>query len=84
MKAIYSTMLSNLIFHTHTHTRVPRRARVESALAIYLCISLSKDNLLLVVDPKYMNSSTTSIARSTTIVDSDLGDVVACARKFVF
>ena len=40
------------------HKRVPRRATVEAVLPIRLSISLSTYNLLLVVDAKYMNSST--------------------------
>ena len=58
-----------------------KAARVDAALSIRLSISLSKNNLLLMVDSKYVNLSTTSNSKLLRVI---LGDVVACVTTFVF
>ena len=49
------------------HTPVPRPTRVEAALLIRLSICLSTDSLLLILDSKYVNSSTTSTSDDKAI-----------------
>ena len=63
--SIYPNAYENNIFYdlellVFSPTRVPRRVRVEADLPISLSISLSRDRLLLIVDSKYVNSSTTT------------------------
>ena len=53
-------ILRSWVTWVFTHTRVSRRERVEAALPVGPSIFMSRDRLLLIVDSKYLNSSTTS------------------------
>ena len=59
-QTLYTVTLVLIESRGFFYTRDPRRASVEVSIPIRLSNSLSRENLLLVVNPKYIICSTTS------------------------
>ena len=59
-QAVYTTILVFTVSLGLVHTREVRRASVVAAFPILLSISVSKERLSVMVEPRYVNCSTTS------------------------
>ena len=76
-QATYAAIYVSTVMLEFIHTPVARRARVVAAVPILLSISLSKEKLPVMVEPRYVNWFVSSMVM--------IGGVsVFCVRTFVF
>ena len=81
-QALCTTILVFSVSLGLVHTHEVRRASVVAAFPILLSISVSKERLLVMVEPRYVNCSTTSSSLSSMVMAGS--SIVSCPRTFVF
>ena len=81
-QALHMTILVFTVRLGLVHTREGRQASVVAAFPILLLISVSKERLSVMVEPRYVNCSTTSSSLSSMVMAGSSN--VSCPRTFVF